>query len=275
MRPTRVLESAVVLFASLGLVVPALAQITPAETDARKIMDAVEGRKKGDRTKSKMSMTITDRSGRTRTRVVVSRGLLFAGGSKQLMVFASPAAVKNTGVLSVDYDDGAKDDDQWLYLPSLHKSTRISSGDKSGSFMGTDFSYADMTRADPAHYDYKVIQQSASVNGEDCWLIESRPKTPKAQKETGYLKTHVWVSKSKVMPLQAKMWVKAGKKLKFVKFEEIKDVNGILVPHKLSARTVRGKKVESTTVLHFTELSYDNADISDDNFSQRQLEKGI
>ncbi len=67
----------------------------------------------------------------------------------------------------------------------------------------------------------------------------------------------------------------AGKKLKFVKFEEIKDVNGILVPHKLSARTVRGKKVESTTVLHFTELSYDNADISDDNFSQRQLEKGI
>ena len=62
------------------------------------------------------------------------------------MIFESPSDVQNTGLLSVDYD-GAKDDDQWLYLPSLHKATRISSGDKSGSFMGTDFTYSDMTQA--------------------------------------------------------------------------------------------------------------------------------
>ena len=74
----------------------------------------------------------------------------FDKGTRQLMMFESPADVRNTGMLSIDYKDGNKDDDQWLYLPSLNKSTRISSGDKSGSFMGTDLSYADMTRADQA-----------------------------------------------------------------------------------------------------------------------------
>ena len=51
---------------------------------------------------------------------------------RQLMIFQAPADVRNMGMLSVDYDDAKKDDDQYLYLPSLKKTTRISSGDKSG-----------------------------------------------------------------------------------------------------------------------------------------------
>jgi outer membrane lipoprotein-sorting protein len=238
-------------------------------------MTAVEGRARGDQVKGTMVITVTDKSGRKRQRAVRTRSMLFDGGTKQLMIFQSPADVKGTGLLSTDYDDGAKDDDQWLYLPSLHKSTRISSGDKSGSFMGTDFTYSDMTRADPAHYDYKVLEQSTQAAGDDCWLVEALPKTDKVRKETGYLKTHIWVSKTKLIPLQAKMWVKAGKKIKQVRFDDIKDVGGILVPHTLKARTKRGKTVESTTVLQFTELSHGNADVSDTDFNQRALEKGL
>ena len=61
------------------------------------------------------------------------------------MFFLSPADVKDTGFLTYDYDEEGRDDDQWLYLPALKKTKRIASGDKSGSFMGSDFTYADMT----------------------------------------------------------------------------------------------------------------------------------
>ena len=180
---TRLARFALALLTSASLATPALA-IAPDSTDPKAIMQAVEDRPTGDKSKGRLVMTIIDKSGRKRQRVVASRTLEFTEGSRQIMVFESPADVKGTGLLSIHYDDGDKDDDQWLYLPSLHKSTRISSGNKSGSFMGSDLSYADMTRADPVHYDYAVIGQDVDVDGEKCWQIETRPKTDKAKKET-------------------------------------------------------------------------------------------
>ena len=188
------------------------ASISPDTTDPKVIMEAVESRLRADRTKARTILRITDGSGRVRERVVRSWGMDRPDGELQLMIFESPADVRNTGLLSVDHKDGNKDDDQWLYLPSLKKATRISSGDKSGSFMGTDLTYADMTRADPAHYQYKLLKQSVQVGGEDCWLIGAKPITAKAKEETGYLKTMVWVSKSKLVTLQVKAWVIEGKR---------------------------------------------------------------
>ena len=199
----------------------------------------------------------------------------FKQGTRQLMMFESPADVRNTGMLSIDYKDGERDDDQWLYLPSLSKTTRIASGDKSGSFMGTDLSYADMTRADPSQYDYMIKKQSVAVGGDDCWLIEARPKTQRAKDETGYVKSRVWVSKAKMMPLQVKAWIREGKKLKYIKFSDIKMVGGEWFPHKVTARTKKGKKTESTTVLQFFDVVADSAEVTKDLFTQRRLEQGL
>lgn len=267
-------EAAWVLGAGLLLGGPAQA-IPPDTTDARAIMDAVEKRDTGDKVKARLVMTITDKAGRQRQRVLQSRALEFKEGRKQIMVFESPGDVKGTALLTIDYDEGKRDDDQWLYLPSLHKSTRISSGEKSGSFMGSDFSYADMTKADPNDYDYVLKQQSVNVDGEDCWLIESTPKSEKAKKETGYLKSETWISKSKLLPLRAKAWVKEGKKLKYITFGDIKQVDGIWIAHTLTARTRRGDKDESATVLQFSEMTFNNGDVSEALFTERQLEKGL
>ncbi len=95
MRNLKLLE----LLLTVSVAVPAAAQVAPTETDARKIMEAVEGQKEGDKTKGRLKMTITDRSGRSRERVVLSRGMLFDGGRRQLMHFESPADVRNTGLL--------------------------------------------------------------------------------------------------------------------------------------------------------------------------------
>lgn len=252
---------------------PALA-ISPDETDAAKIMTAVQNRKDGNRLKSRVLMLVKDSAGRQRKRVVQSRSIDFAGGTKTLMLFEQPADVRNTGMLSIDYDDD-RDDDQWLYLPSLRKSTRIASGDKSGSFMGTDLSYSDMTSQSPKNYDYKILGQSVDVDGDATWHIETRPKNAKTAKETGYVKTHIWISKSKLMPLKIKAWIKEGKKLKYIKFADVKQVNGIWVAHKILAQTRRGKEIESKTVIAFKSMKFDQPDVKESDFNQRRLEQGL
>jgi outer membrane lipoprotein-sorting protein len=249
--------------------------LPPTTSDARQIMNAVDARETGDKSVSKMTMVIKDPSGRQRTRVVQSRGLDFSGGKKQLIFFESPADVRNTGLLTIDYDDGKKTDDQWLYLPSLRKSTRISSGKKSGSFMGSDLSFADMTKRSPDQYDFKLLKQSTKAGGEDCWLIESRPRTEKAKEETGYVKSHTWVSKSKLLVQQSKIWVRKGQKIKLMKFTNFKKVSGIWVAHKILARTLQNGKPLSTTILTFSGLRYNDPSVKPTDFSQRRLESGI
>ncbi|MCP4602224.1 MAG: outer membrane lipoprotein-sorting protein [Proteobacteria bacterium] len=265
-----------------GLVLMAIAlnssyanAIDPNTKDPRKIIQAVQNQKTGDKQFSRITMTVTDNSRRKKERVLQSRSMKFDKGAKTLMLFESPADVRNIGLLIIDYDDVSKEDDQWLYLPSLHKSTRISSSDRSGSFLGTDITYADMTRKDVDAYNYKLLKDSVFVDGEECWLIEARPKRDEEINKTGYLKSVSWVSKQKLIPIQAKMWIKEGRKLKYIKSGEIEKIDGIWVTNKLSVRTVKNNKVESETVMKTDSVQFNQASVKDSDFTERRLERGL
>lgn len=254
---------------------PTAEALDPNTTDPKQIIDAVEKQESGDRMVSKVTMTLTDSAGRTRERSLRSRAMKFKGGNKMLMLFESPSDMRNTGLLTIDYRDKSKNDDQWLYLPSLRKTTRIASSDRTGSFLGSDLTYADMMRKDRNAYDYKLVEQSVTVDGEECWLIEARPKSEEEIEKTGYIKMLSWVSKNRLIAVQGKMWVREGKKLKYIKLSEIKKVNGIWVPYKTSVRTMNGGKVQSTTVMKTDEIKFNDPTVKDSDFTERRLEKGL
>ena len=249
--------------------------VSPTETDATVIMKAVDERDEGDRASGTLSLQVTDGKGRSRSRSLKMWSKKFDQGRKQMMIFSDPADVAGTGLLSVDYDAGRREDDQWLYLPSLKKATRISSGEKSGSFMGTDLTYADMTTRDPADFTYSMDKPSVKVGDEDCWLIIAKPATAEVQKETGYLKSKIWVSKSNLMVRQIKAYVLEGRKLKYIRFDDIKQIDGIWMAHTISARTMKKRKVESTTVLSFSEYKLNDDTVVDTLFTQQRLQQGI
>ncbi|MEE2961612.1 MAG: outer membrane lipoprotein-sorting protein [Myxococcota bacterium] len=253
------------------------ASASPAQAtdDAKAIMEEVFDRKLPHTLSGTLQILTKDHANRERRRTMRVINRRFEASTKTLMQFESPTDVRNTGLLSVDYDSGDKTDDQWLYLPSLKKATRISTRQRSGSFMGTDFTYADMTRSDPNHFDYKMLDANASVDGEPCWKIEARPKTEKAKSETGYLKTEAWISKSKKFVLQVKAWVIRGKRLKQIKFSDIEAKGKSFVAKKLFARTLKGKKVESTTVMTYTNLKLDDPSILESSFQIQVLERGL
>ena len=71
-----------------------------------------------------------------------------------------------------------KDDEQWLFLPSLKRKKRISGGARSGSFMGSEFSFEDLTSGSIEKYNFDLLGEK-----EDEWNLQRISK-----KKSGYSK---------------------------------------------------------------------------------------
>lgn len=107
-------------------------------------------------------------------------------GDKSLTIFDTPRDVKGTAFLS--FSHSTTPDDQWLYLPSLKRVKRISSNNKSGPFMGSEFAYEDLSSQEIDKYSYKYIRQE-TVLGKPGHVIERVPVDP----NSGYSRQLVWV----------------------------------------------------------------------------------
>ncbi len=127
-----------------------------------------------------------------------------AEGEKALIVFTAPADTKDTVLLSHSFR--SKADEQWLYLPSMKRTKRIASGNKSGSFVGSEFSYEDISPQQVEKYTYKFLREEKYA-GLDCFVIERYPKDAKS---SGYTKQIVWIDKAEYRPLKAENYDRKG-----------------------------------------------------------------
>jgi len=277
-RPTTPLS----LLAILLLAAPsAFADEPPAADDiplegtlsARRIMELVDERDDGDNGTQDMEMILIDKKGNRRERTIRALSQDVGEDTHSIMFFMSPADVKDTGFLTYDFDDDEKDDDQWLFLPALKKTKRIASNDKSGSFMGSDFSYADMTDRKLDYYDYKLMKET-EVDGAKVWQIESIPNTEEEIDETGYTKSVVFVRQDNFVVVRAVSWVKKGKRLKYFDVKKLEQIDGIWVPTEMHMTTKKGNKTLHKTVIKAHEVRF-NQEIAADTFSVRRLEKGL
>jgi hypothetical protein len=242
------------------------------DAKARAIMTKVDARDDGKTLEQDMLMILIDKNGKKRTRDMKSYSKDFGKDEKQTMFFKSPADVKNTAFLTFDYDNAKRDDDQWLYLPALKKVKRIPSADKSGSFMGSDFSYYDMTDRDLEDYNFKLIKET-KVRGKDAWMIESIPRNKKTIKESGYTKTIAIVRKDNHVVVRAINYMKNGKK-KYLDIKKMHKQSGIWVVDEMTMTSKKGKKMTHKTVLNFKNIKI-NKPLNDSLFTTRRIEKGL
>jgi len=242
------------------------------DAKARAIMKKVDARDDGKTLEQDMLMVLIDKNGKKRTRDLKSYGKDFGVDEHRIMFFKSPSDVKNTSFLTYDYDDASKDDDQWLYLPALKKVKRIPSADKSGSFMGSDFSYYDMTDRDLEDYDFKLLKET-KVRGNDAWMIESTPRNKKVIKESGYTKTIAIIRKDNYVVVRAINYLKNGKK-KYLDLKKIHKQSGVWVVDTMTMTTKKGKVTTHKTELKFNNIKV-NKNLDDKLFTTRRLEKGL
>lgn len=109
-------------------------------------------------------------------------------GDKSIVVFDSPKDIKDTALLS--HTKILKPDNQWLYLPALKRVKRISSSNKSGPFVGSEFAYEDLLSQEVDKYSYKFLGEEACSNL-GCYKVERVP----LYKNSGYTKQIIWWDK--------------------------------------------------------------------------------
>ena len=249
--------------------------VQPAEAapDARTIMEQVDARDDGDNQTADLEMILIDQKGYERKRIIKLYSKDKGKDTLRMQFFLAPADVKDTGFLTYDYYGGEKDDDQWLYLPDLRKTKRIATSDKSSSFMGSDFSYADMTRRVLDEWTYKLLKQD-EVDGQKVWLIEALPVSKKVEDRYGYKKSIVYVRQDNYMVVRAIHVLQSGNKVKYMEVKKIDKIDGIWVALETWMKTTRNKRTLHRTVLTMDNVKY-NQELDESLFSVRQLEKGL
>ena len=239
---------------------------------ARAIMTKVDNREDGKTVEQDMLMILIDKNGKKRIRDLKSYSKDFGEDEHRTLFFKSPAKIKNTAFLTFDYDKASKDDDQWLYLPALKKVKRIPSTDKSSSFMGSDFSYFDMTDRDLEDYNFKILKE-IKVRGHDAWMIESKPRNKKIVRESGYTKTIAIVRKDNYMVVRAINFTRDGKK-KYLDLKKIHKQQGIWMVDEMTMTTKKSKRTLHKTILKFDHIKL-NKSINNSVFTTRRLEQGL
>jgi len=140
--------------------------------------------------KAKMKMILRNAHGEESLREIRIKSLeILNDGDKSLIIFDKPRDVKGAAFLS--FGHALKADDQWLYLPALKRVKRISSRNKSGPFMGSEFAYEDFSSFEIEKYTYKFLREEVCEQY-ICNVIEQYP----VDKYSGYTRLISWVDKS-------------------------------------------------------------------------------
>ncbi len=203
-------------FSLLGLVISALLSIaTVASEDPVSKGEAVA--READRrdfgygdTKAILVMVLEDRRGKKRERRLRISTLEVADeneGDKSLVIFDEPRDIKGTALLS--YAHILEPDDQWLFLPALKRVKRISSVNKSGSFVGSEFAYEDITGQEFGKYSYLWLRDE-SCGDLQCFVVERRPR----YENSGYSKLITWYDRNEYRVQRVDYYDRDGELLK-------------------------------------------------------------
>ena len=233
-----------------------------AEMTGKQIVEKIRDRVTAKTQIMQVKMTIADKRGDERVRTIFNRMKEYPEGGKSVISFVKPDDVKGTKFLIKENKTG--DDDQFLYMPALKKVRRISSSQKSGSFMGSDFSYADMQSQDPEDGEHTNLGQE-TLDGVTVYKVQSIPKDGS---DAEYSKVIYWVRADDFIPVKGEFYDKRGDLLKVLTVTKIeKDATGRMIPKDTLMKNVQ--KGSSTRLEVLQQKS--DAPIADDFFTERFL----
>jgi outer membrane lipoprotein-sorting protein len=216
----------------------------------------------GDDGRTVVQMTLEDKGGKTRGRkFIMARKDYEEGGSqKYYTYFLEPADVQRTSFMV--WKEKAKDDSRWIYVPAVDLVKRISAKDKGSSFVGSDFSYEDVSGRDWTD-DAHVLLREDALDGAAVWVIESRPKAS----GDSFARKVTWIDKEKMLPVREEYYDAKDRHTRTFRAEKIEAIGGyVTVTRRSMTDEIKGRR----TVVEFAGIAYD-VGIADDTFTERAL----
>lgn len=163
-----------------------------------------------------MLMLLRNKQGQESIREIKIKSLeIDNDGDKSLTIFNKPRDVKGTAFLSFSHPVEA--DDQWLFLPALKRVKRISSRNKSGPFMGSEFAFEDLSSFEVEKYRYKYLADE-EVNGLLSFKIEQFP----IDENSGYTRRIAWLDKEEYRVQKVEFYDRKNSLLKTLNFSQYK-----------------------------------------------------
>ena len=250
----------------LTLAPPAWAQ-DDAALKGREIAEELDRRDLGfGDTSVDLKMLLSNRQGQTSQRVLRIDTLEISDpedGDRSLVVFDEPADIKGTSFLS--FTRILDPDDQWLYLPALKRVKRISSANKSGPFVGSEFAYEDLLSQEVEKYDYLWLRDEACGDLE-CFVVDRFPR----YEDSGYTKQTVWIDKDEYRLMQIEFFDRKGDHMKTLMFSDHRQYLGqYWRAHRLNMDNhLTGKATE----LAFSDFRF-QVGLSERDFNKKRLER--
>ena len=136
-------------------------------------------------------------------------------GDKSLIIFDSPKDIQGTALLS--HTKILEADDQWLFLPSLKRVKRISSKNKSGPFVGSEFAYEDLLSQEVDKYDHTFLR-TEKCGDWTCFVIERIP----LYEDSGYTKQVVWIDQDEYRVTRVDFYDRKNSLLKTLTYQGYK-----------------------------------------------------
>lgn len=256
-------NNSLILFAAIFLMAFSI-QKSDAQMTGAQIMQKVYDRPTGDDTQGSLTMTLVNKQGEQRVRKLKQYIIDEGKTEKKIMFFVAPADVKGTSFMSWSYDSG-KDDDQWIYLPALKRTKRISSGNKSDYFMGSDFTYDDLGDRHPSEDNHKLLREE-SIDGKECYVVKSTPK----DEDYMYSKTITWVRKDNFIGIKREFYDEDGDFLKKLSVKELEKVDGFWTIMETEMKTIQKNH---KTLMEFSNIKI-NQGIPASKFTERSMTMG-
>ncbi|RLA79307.1 MAG: outer membrane lipoprotein-sorting protein [Epsilonproteobacteria bacterium] len=188
---------------------------------------------------SQTTMILKNAKGVESIRKIEIKKLEGDDGDKSLLVFLYPNDIKGTKLLS--FEQIGKDDKQWLYLPALKRVKRISSRNKSGSFMASEFSYEDIASQNYKNYTYGEDLKTVMMNNAEHFKITRFPK----DKNSGYSKQILYIDTKTYLAHFGEYYDRKNRLLKEVSFLEYKKIGTVHRIQKMQMRNIQNKKVST------------------------------
>jgi len=212
---------------------------------------------------AKVLMKLISKNGNERIRELTMLRLNDNNNDKQkyYMYFHQPADVRAMTFMVWKYT--GKADDRWLYIPAIKLVKRIVADDKNSSFVGSDFSYEDVSGRDLSDDKY-TLNAEDKINGRNAFVVESVPK----QASSAYFSRKVsWIDKETYLPLKEEYYDKRSELYKTFTADRIEKIQGIPT---IMKRTMLDTQNGHRTEVSFTKVKY-NVGLRDNLFSERYL----
>jgi outer membrane lipoprotein-sorting protein len=211
---------------------------------------------------SEVNMKIVDKKGSERVRefAMLRLDTEDGGDQKYYTYFRKPSDVSRIAFMV--HKNSTGNDQRWIYVPSVDLVKPIAADDKNSSFVGSDFTYEDVSGRHWNEDSHTLVREDA-LDAKPVYVIESMPK--KAYK--GFAKRISFIDKSTFLPMREEYYDDKGDLGRVLRAEKIDVIDGITT---VTVRSMESVKKGSKTTVSFTSIKY-NLGLKPDLFAERYL----